>query len=53
MGAARLRIKESDRLKALSDNLNRLGIDAEERPDGPPPAPTDRTSAMVGSEIRI
>ena len=33
-GAARLRIKESDRLKAMSGNLKRVGIDAEELPDG-------------------
>lgn len=32
-GAARLRIKESDRLRALSVNLNKLGIRTEERED--------------------
>ncbi len=33
-GAARLRIKESDRLKATADGLSRLGARVEERPDG-------------------
>ncbi len=33
-GAARLRIKESDRLHALARNLGALGIRAEELPDG-------------------
>jgi len=33
MGAARLRIKESNRLKALCDNLNGLGVKAEESSD--------------------
>lgn len=33
-GAARLRIKESDRLHALAQNLAALGIRAEELPDG-------------------
>ncbi|NLT96991.1 MAG: 3-phosphoshikimate 1-carboxyvinyltransferase [Christensenellaceae bacterium] len=33
-GAARLRIKESDRLHALAQNLTALGIRAEELPDG-------------------
>ncbi len=32
-GAARLRLKESDRLSALAENLKRLGVSAEERPD--------------------
>lgn len=32
-GAARLRIKESDRLKTLWGNLNKLGVRAEESPD--------------------
>ncbi len=32
-GAARLRIKECDRLHALADNLNRLGIAAQETQD--------------------
>lgn len=33
-GAARLRIKESDRLKATADGLARLGARVKERPDG-------------------
>lgn len=33
-GAARLRIKESDRLHAISDCLNRLGAKVTENPDG-------------------
>lgn len=33
VGAARLRIKESDRLSALAQNLARIGIKAEETPD--------------------
>lgn len=33
-GAARLRIKESDRLHALAHNLTALGIRADELPDG-------------------
>ncbi|MCI8553563.1 MAG: 3-phosphoshikimate 1-carboxyvinyltransferase, partial [Clostridiales bacterium] len=33
-GAARLRIKESDRLHAMAEGLNRLGGQAEELPDG-------------------
>ncbi len=32
--AAELRVKESDRIRAVVDNLRRLGADAEERPDG-------------------
>ena len=33
-GAARLRIKESDRLKAMADGLSRLGADIRETDDG-------------------
>ena len=32
--AERLRIKESDRLKAISENLNRIGCDVKETADG-------------------
>jgi 3-phosphoshikimate 1-carboxyvinyltransferase len=32
--AAELRIKESDRIAALVENLRRMGADVEERPDG-------------------
>lgn len=33
-GAAELRAKESDRIRAVVSNLRVLGVDAEERPDG-------------------
>lgn len=33
-GAGELRVKETDRLSALADNLASVGIEAEERPDG-------------------
>jgi len=33
-GASELRVKESDRIAALAEGLLRLGVDAEERPDG-------------------
>lgn len=33
-GAAHLRFKESDRIKAMVTNLQRLGVAARERPDG-------------------
>ncbi len=33
-GAAELRVKESDRLAALAENLKRMGAKVEERPDG-------------------
>jgi 3-phosphoshikimate 1-carboxyvinyltransferase len=33
-GAAELRVKESDRITTVVDNLRRIGADAEERPDG-------------------
>jgi 3-phosphoshikimate 1-carboxyvinyltransferase len=33
-GAGELRVKESDRLRALAENLRVLGIEAEESPDG-------------------
>lgn len=33
-GAEELRVKESDRLTLLADNLERLGVVCEERPDG-------------------
>ena len=34
LGAARLRLKESDRLAAMARGLNALGAEVEERPDG-------------------
>lgn len=33
-GAAELRVKESDRIAAVVENLLRIGADAEELPDG-------------------
>ena len=33
-GAAHLRFKESDRIRAMVENLQRLGVDAQEREDG-------------------
>lgn len=33
-GAAELRVKESDRIAVMTANLRRLGVPAEERPDG-------------------
>ncbi|KOR29410.1 3-phosphoshikimate 1-carboxyvinyltransferase, partial [Achromatium sp. WMS1] len=33
-GAAELRVKESDRIQAMADGLNQLGIDATPYPDG-------------------
>src|SRR5260370_34938668 len=32
--AAELRVKESDRIAALAENLRRMGATVEERPDG-------------------
>jgi 3-phosphoshikimate 1-carboxyvinyltransferase len=32
--AAELRVKESDRIKALASELTKMGVDIEERPDG-------------------
>ncbi|WP_446897796.1 3-phosphoshikimate 1-carboxyvinyltransferase [Clostridium sp. LBM24168] len=34
VNAGRLRIKESDRLAAISSQLNKIGADVEEKPDG-------------------
>jgi 3-phosphoshikimate 1-carboxyvinyltransferase len=33
-GAAELRVKESDRIHAVVENLRAIGVEAEERPDG-------------------
>ena len=33
-GAAELRVKESDRIRAMADNLRGLGVEVEELPDG-------------------
>ncbi len=42
-GAAHLRYKESDRIAAMVANLRRLGVDAQERPDG---------ARIVGGPVR-
>jgi 3-phosphoshikimate 1-carboxyvinyltransferase len=34
VGAAHLRVKESDRLAAMASELQRVGVPASERPDG-------------------
>lgn len=41
-GAAELRVKESDRIAVLVENLRALGVDAEELPDGMVVRGTDR-----------
>lgn len=41
-GAAELRVKETDRLRALVENLRALGVEAEELPDGLVVQGTDR-----------
>lgn len=33
-GAERLRIKESDRIKSITENLKKMGVEVNERPDG-------------------
>ena len=32
--AGELRVKETDRIRTVVDNLRRLGVEAEEQPDG-------------------
>lgn len=46
--AARLRIKESDRLAAMADGLNRLGARVQEMPDG---LLIDGVEALHGGEV--
>lgn len=48
-GAAELRVKESDRLAILADNLARVGVRCRERPDG---LEIEGTSALLEGEIR-
>ncbi|MYH53215.1 MAG: 3-phosphoshikimate 1-carboxyvinyltransferase, partial [Gemmatimonadetes bacterium] len=49
-GAAELRVKESDRLEALATNLRRVGVTADELPDGLEIEGTDRPlSGLVES----
>jgi 3-phosphoshikimate 1-carboxyvinyltransferase len=33
-GAGELRVKESDRIRALAEGLSRMGVTVQERPDG-------------------
>ena len=49
-GAAELRVKESDRIAALADNLRRMGATLEERPDGLKVAGR-QTGKLRGAEI--
>jgi 3-phosphoshikimate 1-carboxyvinyltransferase len=44
-GAGELRVKETDRIAAVADNLRRLGVDVEEREDGMIVRGTDRPLA--------
>jgi len=46
-GAEELRVKESDRIAAMADGLQRLGIDCEPRPDGI----RIRGGAMTGGRV--
>lgn len=49
-GAAELRLKESDRITAMSEGLRRMGANVEERPDGVVIiGPTALHGAVVGS----
>jgi 3-phosphoshikimate 1-carboxyvinyltransferase len=41
-GASELRVKETDRIRALAENLRRVGVEAEELEDGLEIAGTDR-----------
>jgi len=41
-GAGELRVKETDRIKALAQNLRRIGVEADELEDGLEIAGTDR-----------
>jgi 3-phosphoshikimate 1-carboxyvinyltransferase len=47
-GAAELRVKESDRLRAVADNLRRMGAEVEEWPDG---LRVPRQQALHGAEV--
>jgi 3-phosphoshikimate 1-carboxyvinyltransferase len=46
VGAAELRVKESDRIATVVSNLRALGVEAEERPDGM--AVTGTTASLRG-----
>lgn len=48
-GAEELRVKESDRLAILADNLERVGVRCRERPDG---LEIEGTSAPLEGEVR-
>ncbi len=47
-GAGELRVKESDRIAAMAAGLKRMGVDAEERPDG---ISIHGTGALRGAEV--
>ena len=47
--AAELRVKESDRIKATAEGLNRLGVRVEETDDG---MSIHGGSALSGAEVR-
>jgi 3-phosphoshikimate 1-carboxyvinyltransferase len=49
--AEELRVKESDRIAALAENLRRMGAQVEERPDGLKVAGKLRTPKLRGAEI--
>jgi 3-phosphoshikimate 1-carboxyvinyltransferase len=49
-GASELRVKESDRIAALAENLRRMGASVEERPDGLKVAGR-RAGKLHGAEI--
>jgi len=49
--AEELRVKESDRIAALADNLRRMGAQVEERPDGLKVSGKRVTPKLKGSEI--
>jgi 3-phosphoshikimate 1-carboxyvinyltransferase len=49
--AEELRVKESDRIAALADNLRRMGAQVEERPDGLKVSGKRITPKLKGAEI--
>src|SRR5262249_28481146 len=49
--AEELRVKESDRIAALAENLRRMGAQVEERPDGLKVAGRRSTPKLHGAEI--
>jgi len=49
--AGELRVKESDRIGALAENLRRMGAQVEELPDGLRVAPSSAAAPLTGAEI--